>query len=251
MRLETTKKTFIHIILSIITVLMLFSTFFSFNQTIVNPALAQVGGQCRFDQASCTWDAEPAAVTYSVTVVEEDSGQTIKQETVPSGTTKLVFPVTANKTYRCDVAAVNACGTLGPAGSASALCAVEGMATPAPSVAASVAPTVAPTTAPTQPPAPRAKVGCGSSCATADDCQTGLTCLKIGNGDSYCARPEYQAACVQNPTLASCCQPPRPTAQPTLPPSGLVEDTMTIIMVGLVIAVLGFGGILLTARKRR
>lgn len=236
-------------ILSIFSLVLLFVTFFTFNETAIDPALAQVGGQCRFDQASCTWDAEPAAVSYSVTVIEVDSGQTIKTETIPAGTTKVVFPVTANKTYRCDVAAANACGTLGPAGSASALCAAEGVATPAPSVAPSVAPSIAPT----QPPVvvvPKAKVGCGSSCATGDDCEAGLTCLKIGNGDSYCAKPEYQAACVQNPTLYACCQAPRPTAQPTLPPSGLVEDTMTLLMIGLVIAVLGFGGVLLTARKR-
>ena len=236
--------TFIKITSIILSIVFIFTTFFTFGSETQIDIYAQVGGQCRFDQASCTWDPVDGATAYSLTITEEETNTIIKQEQISAGTTKYKFPITANRTYRCDVSAKNECGTLGPAGSASALCAAEGLATPAPSVApvATPVPTVAPTKAPVV-------VSCGSSCNTQSDCQSGLTCLKIGN-DSYCAKPEYQAACIQNPSIASCCQPPKP--QPTeLPKSGLIEDTVTIILLGVVFAVLGFGGILLTSRKRR
>lgn len=237
--------------LALIFVLSVFvlSTFFTLGDETQNDVLAQVGGQCRFDQASCSWDAVSGASNYSLTITEEETNTIIKQETVSGSTTKYVFPITANRTYRCDVSAVNECGTLGPAGSASALCVAEGVATPAP---ATPPPATPPPPTPTPPPpTPRPQVGCGSSCTTQADCQAGLTCIRIGN-ESYCAKSEYQAACIQNPTIASCCQPPqpKPTPPPVLPKTGLVEDTLIILLFGVAVAILGFGGILLTTRKR-
>ena len=227
---------------------LLFLAFFTFGDDPTD-VYAQVGAQCRFDQAKCSWDAVGDATSYAITITEEESNSVIKQETVAAGTTKYVFDITANKTYRCDVSAVNACGTLGPAGSASALCAAEGVASAAPTAAPTAAPVVTP--APTAAPVatPRPQVACGSSCSSTADCLSGLTCLKIANGESYCARPEYQTACVSNPTIASCCQAPLPRAT-ELPRTGLVEDTLMIFLFGIAVAVLGIGGILFTSRKR-
>ena len=180
------------------------------------------GTQCSFTDADCNWGAVSGAANYSVKVTEVDSNTVVKNTTVSSGTT-YTFPVTQNKTYRCDVSAVNSCGTAGAAGSGQALCAVDGLTV---STAPSATPVVTPTPVP---------VACGMSCTSTTDCQSGLTCLKLANGTGYCANPAYQQACLNNPSVNSCCQaPPKPTPPPVLPKSGLLDNTVTISVIGVV-----------------
>jgi hypothetical protein len=87
------------------------------------PQVAAQGLQCSFVQANCSWDAVSGATQYRVTVTEVDTNTVIKNETVTG--TKYVFPVTQNRTYRCDVAAVNSCGQAGTAGTDELLCSVD------------------------------------------------------------------------------------------------------------------------------
>jgi len=101
-----------------------------------------VGDQCNFTQASCSWTATSGASTYQVTATEVEAGTTVYNQSVPSTTTTVTFSITQNKTYKCDVAAVNSCGTAGPAGTHSLLCAAD------------AAVTVVPTTPPTNPTVP-------------------------------------------------------------------------------------------------
>jgi hypothetical protein len=118
------------------------------------------GSQCSFEQASCSWDGISGATSYAIKISQTESGEVVRNDTVASSTTKVVFSVVQNKTYECDVSAVNSCGT-GPAGIDSLLCAVQGVeatptpttpvATPAPTIIAQVSPV--PTTIPTIPPA--------------------------------------------------------------------------------------------------
>lgn len=114
-----------------------------------------------FDQANCSWSALTGAANYIITITEVDTGTKVKNnETVSASTTKVIFPVTNGKTYKCDVTGANSCGTTGPIGTATALCktsvVVSNTPTPTPAVAptatpASVAPTATPV--PTAPPA--------------------------------------------------------------------------------------------------
>ncbi len=106
-----------------------------------------------FDQANCSWSALTGAANYIITITDVDTGTKVKNnETVTSSTTKVIFPVTNGKTYKCDVTAANSCGTTGPIGTATALCKTDVVVTPAPTSTPAVAPTSTPAVAPTTPP---------------------------------------------------------------------------------------------------
>ncbi len=90
------------------------------------------GAQCSFVNASCSWGAVANASSYNLTVTEVESGKVVKSESEPTATTKVTFPVTQGKTYKCDVAAVNSCGNTGATGTFSLLCQVQGGGTIAP-----------------------------------------------------------------------------------------------------------------------
>ena len=79
------------------------------------------GQDCNFEQASCSWGAATGATSYSVSVTEVDSGTAVATNQTVTGTT-YVFPVTPNKTYKCDVTGTNSCGQAGATGTASLLC---------------------------------------------------------------------------------------------------------------------------------
>lgn len=66
---------------------------------------------CSSVQASCLWDALSTATSYSVRVIDTSNNQVIKSQTVT--TTSLTFPFQTGRTYRCEVSAVNNCGTGG------------------------------------------------------------------------------------------------------------------------------------------
>jgi hypothetical protein len=107
------------------------------------------GTQCDFTQASCSWAAVNGAVSYSITVTQVETGSVTSTTTVTAPTVTYSFPVTQGQTYRCDITAVNACGASGVAGSAQALCAVDGQVAspqptqpPQPTVPPQVIPTV-------------------------------------------------------------------------------------------------------------
>ncbi len=119
------------------------------------------GSQCSFEQASCSWDALTGATSYAVKISQTESGEVVRNDTATSSTTKVVFSVVQNKTYQCDISAVNSCGT-GPAGTHSLLCAVEGVeltptpvptSTPEPTIIAQITPIPTSAPAPTTPPA--------------------------------------------------------------------------------------------------
>ncbi len=190
------------------------------------------GAQCSFVEADCAWDAVSGATNYSVKVTEVDSGSVVKNVTVGGSSTSYTFPVTQGKTYRCETSAVNSCGTSGPAGVGEAICEVDGLTV-------STAPTPTPTPTPTPKPSPLA---CGMSCVTTTDCQTGFICLKMPTGGGYCANPAYQQACIDSPSVNSCCKAaPKPTPPPELPKSGLMDNTVTIGVVGLLLVGMAAG----------
>jgi len=99
-------------------------------------------GVCNFTQGSCTWAATTGATSYQVNVTEVETGASIVNTQVTSSVTSEVFNVNQSNTYKCDVSAINSCGTSGPSGSYSLLCKVD------------AAVTVTVTPAPIQPPAP-------------------------------------------------------------------------------------------------
>lgn len=117
------------------------------------------GTQCEFTQASCSWTESAGAVSYNVTVTQVESGTAVKtNESIPAETTKIIFPITQNKTYKCDVIAVSSCGSLSAVSSDQLLCEADAIIdTPTPVVIPPTAtPTVLPTAtlAPTKTPTP-------------------------------------------------------------------------------------------------
>jgi len=107
------------------------------------------GTQCNFSEASCTWAAVNGAVSYSVKVTQIESGAITKTTTVTAPTVTDTFPVEQGKTYRCDIAAINSCGTSGEAGSAQALCSVDGQVAQPTTSTQPTTPQVIPTVVPT------------------------------------------------------------------------------------------------------
>ncbi len=101
-----------------------------------------VGDQCNLTQANCSWTAVTGATKYQVTVTEVESSTVVKNEQVTA--TNDVFNVNQNKTYKCDVSAVNACGASGLAGTFSLFCKVDPL----------VSPTAVPPTQAPPPPRP-------------------------------------------------------------------------------------------------
>lgn len=173
-----------------------------------------VGDQCNFTQASCSWTSLVGATKYQVTVTQVDDGTSISNEAVDASVTTKTFDVKDGFTYKCDVSAINSCGTAGAAGSNTLLCKVD----------AAVA-----TPIPTTPPPPQ--VVCGSPCTNSAACQSGYVCAIGASGQGNCAIPAASAACQASPSVSSCCSVatvPPATPQPTVPPTGELSSTITL-----------------------
>lgn len=175
------------------------------------------GDNCVLTQASCGWDAVTGATSYNITITEVDSGSVVKQETVTSNATYL-FPVTQGKTYRCTVAAVNACGT-GASNSHELLCQVEGLT---------------------------GNVVCGQPCTSSSTCIAGTTCIPTSTGSSVCAIPGSNTACAAAPGVSTCCSVAPVVSNPPPPAAGTLEVTYVISALGVIL--LAGGGILLRSR---
>lgn len=132
----------------------------AYSQTCIAPATpagVQVeypgcnGEDCDLAQASCKWDAQADASSYNLTVTEVETGTVIKNnESEATGTTKIVFPITQGKTYKCDVVAVSSCGGLSAAASDQLLCQADAILdtpTVAPPTSTPIPPTATPTIA--------------------------------------------------------------------------------------------------------
>ncbi len=202
---------------------------------------ANIGGTTyNFTQASCSWPAVSGATSYSIKITQVETSSVVKTDSVTSGTTTYAFAVTPNNTYKCEISAVNACGT-GPAGSDQLLCKTDTIPSTAPT--ATVAPTVAPTTV-------AAGAACGSPCTNGTTCATGLTCVTAANSTRYCAITAYQNACALSPSVGSCCTAPTtvataPTTRPTiilptaLPPTGVTTTTIWLGLGGIAVTIVG------------
>lgn len=87
-------------------------------------------GNCNYTQGKCSWDALTGATGYNLTITAVNANrQVLNQQAYTS--TSLAFSVATSDTYRCDVSAVNSCGT-GPVGTSSLLCTTEFVVTPTP-----------------------------------------------------------------------------------------------------------------------
>jgi len=102
------------------------------------------GDSCSFVQASCSWDTVSGATSYNYTITEVDTGAQIQTASVDSSTLRVVFPITQERTYKCDVFATNSCGASGGTGTHSLLCSADALLDETPT----------PTTAPTSTPVP-------------------------------------------------------------------------------------------------
>lgn len=183
-----------------------------------------VGDQCNFTQASCSWTSLAGATKYQLTITQVDDGTTIANEQLEGSVTSKTFDVKDGFTYKCDVAAVNSCGTAGAAGSHTLLCKVD---------AAVDEPT--PTTPPTQ-------VACGSPCTDSSACQAGYVCAIGASGQGNCALPAAASACQASPSVSSCCSVatvPPSTPAPTVPPTGELSTTVTMGAGALVLVIVG------------
>lgn len=108
-----------------------------------------VGDICNFTQASCSWGSVAGATRYQLKISQVESGEIVRDTQVDAAVTRVEFPIVQNKTYKCEVSAINACGASGLAGSHSLLCAVDAIV--------SLTPTLSPPTStpmPTSMPIP-------------------------------------------------------------------------------------------------
>lgn len=162
-----------------------------------------VGDICNFTEASCSWNSVAEATKYQLTVSQVESGSVVKNEQVEAAITRVVFPVTQNKTYKCDVSAINSCGTSGAAGSHSLLCEVDAIvATPRPT------PTPIP---PTSTPIPPTQTPLLSNTPTSSP-PTPVSTIPVTSA---------------------------PTPVPTLPPPGENGNLMTFVLTTTLLLILG------------
>jgi len=108
-------------------------------------------GTCNLTQGSCSWTAVTDATGYNVVITAVSTNTQVLNQQAYTSTT-LSFPVTTSDTYRCDVSAVNSCGT-GTVGTSSLLCKAEFVVTPTVTVTSAPAQPIA-TAAPTSAPRP-------------------------------------------------------------------------------------------------
>lgn len=163
-----------------------------------------VGDNCSLVQASCSWGAVAGATSYSVKITETDTSTLIKSETVTTNDT-YIFPVTQNRTYRCEVSAINSCGT-GPASQHELLCEVEGLTTP--------------------------QKSCGQPCTNQSECITGTTCISTSTGGSVCAVAGSETACQASPGIATCCSAAPVGGNPPPPAAGTTENMFMVAGIG-------------------
>lgn len=175
------------------------------------------GDNCSLAQASCSWGAVAGATSYSVKITEVETTTIIKSETVTTNNT-YIFPVTQNRTYRCEVSAINSCGT-GPAGQHELLCKVEGLVE---------------------------QKSCGQPCSNQSECIAGTTCIQTSTGGSVCAVAGSQTACQASPGIATCCSAAPVGGNP--PP--IVGTTENMFMVAGVGSFLIFFGSLFFLKNR-
>lgn len=112
------------------------------NSVSVNFPNCEGTTNCNFTQASCTWDLATDGSSYKVKITEVETLSVVKEETLAPTIGKTVFSINQGKTYKCDVSAVNSCGTASIAASDELLCQVD----------AKISPTVPPTSTPTPTP---------------------------------------------------------------------------------------------------
>lgn len=198
----------------------------------------QTGESCQFDKAGCVWEAVSGATKYNIKVTEIETGAVISSEQVT--TTKKNFSVVQGRTYKCEVSAVNECGSVGETNEDTIVCEVDALLSPTPT----------PTPVPVSTPPPATPVptptpfACGfSGCSTTVPCQAGYICVETSVGRNFCTRDDYQSQCYRSPGQAACCQPPAP--KPTLPPAGEIDKTLIIGGAGLGLVILGAAALLL------
>lgn len=195
---------------------------------------------CPADVGTCEWSPANGATGYSYTVIEEESGQTIKQGTVSSSVTTVTFTVTPNSTYTCTVVATNQCGT-GPEGQATATCAVSPTPTPTevptPTIppSATPTPTRTPTPTPTRTPTPTPRATATPIPPTPTPTPTPIIVV--------------QQPPTPTPTPIIIVVEATPTPTPTpVPPGVTITPTPTIAAPGSALQTITvFGGLLLTA----
>lgn len=118
------------------------------------------GNQCDLAQAECTWSSQADVSSFNLTITEVESGVLVKNnESESASTTKIVFPVTQGRTYRCSLVAVSSCGGLSTAATNELMCEADAMLTPSPTIAV---PTATPTPTPANTP-PVANAGSDQS----------------------------------------------------------------------------------------
>lgn len=105
------------------------------------------GDSCSFVQASCKWDAVTDAASYNYTVTEVETSTQIQSATVGTETLRVVFPITQERTYKCDVYATNSTGQSGGTGTHSLLCSADALIDDTPTPVPNT-----PTMLPTKPP---------------------------------------------------------------------------------------------------
>ena len=214
------------------------------NVTVEYPACRE--DECSFIEASCSWDSMAGAVSYTVTVTEVESGTIVEDNATQSAsTTKIYFPITQNKTYKCDVVASNSCGNVSQPSSDQLLCSSDAIVeTPTPSpTPGPLTPTATQTPTPTLPP---------NTTATPIPTNT-----PTRTPTPTSVLPTATPTSSPTPTLTPSPTPVPPTFTPTpIPPTatptpvaiteiqqtGAVEDTLIIVGITLLTIV---GGLIL------
>lgn len=109
-------------------------------------------GTCNFTQGRCSWAQVTGATGYSVVITAVSTSTQVLNQQVGAVTSQ-VFTVATSDTYKCDVSAINSCGT-GTAGTSTLYCKVDFVPTLTPTPTPTQGTVIIPTTGVTTAPAP-------------------------------------------------------------------------------------------------
>ncbi len=233
MHIRISKRLFIGIIvLLILGVGLLIALFQSQKQQEIRQRAAEPGvGSCPVEGASCEWDPVEGATSYTYSVKDTSTGAIIKGGSVPAGTTKVTFTPEPDKTYRCEVNAVNNCGP-GPVGEGTSTCAAGPTLTPTETPTPTITPTLPPGVTPTltltptvtETPTPTVtKTPTPTPSPTEEPTPTDV--IELTDTPTPTIKPSSTPLPTRTPT-----QPPAPTnpPQPTNPPEQPQPTTVIV-----------------------
>jgi hypothetical protein len=176
------------------------------------PVNIVIAGECRPDIATCSWDPSENVTTYRYKITNVTDNEVVLED--ETNETEVEFESEPNKTYKCEVIAVNQCGSADPS-SDEVTCEVpSGTPTPIQTSTPTPKATSTPTPIATSTPTP---LSTATPTPKATSTPTPIPTTPVVNTATPTTPPEGG---IETPVPTESVFVPTETPVPTLPPTG-------------------------------